>query len=72
MHSDAKYVACPYYRSNDENRIKCEGVEPGTSTHIVFGSVDAQRAYKKWFCNDVIRCSECLVHRMLDGKWGET
>ncbi len=72
MDGEAKYAVCPYYHSNDEDRIKCEGVEPGTSTHVVFGSREARKSYKRWFCDDVGRCRKCLVHKMLDGKWGET
>lgn len=72
MHGEAKYVCCPYYKDNDEFRVKCEGVEPGSSTHVVFGSKDSRHNYQKWFCEDVKRCRGCLIHKMLDGKWGET
>lgn len=73
---DAKYIVCPYYLGiyNEEQRkkgqIRCEGVSKGNSISLVFGSENQRKEYKKTYCNSITQCQKCLIHQMLDRKYG--
>lgn len=73
---DERYVACPYYLgiNNEAQRkkgqIRCEGVSKGNSISLVFGSETARKEYKKAFCYSIHKCRTCLIHQMLNRKYG--
>lgn len=73
---DERYVSCPYYLglNNEEQRkkgqIRCEGVSKGNSISLVFGSEKDRTAYKRAFCYSIHRCRDCLIHQMLNRKYG--
>lgn len=73
---DEKYVSCPYYlgRNNEEQRkkeqIRCEGVSKGNSISLVFGNEAERRDYKRAFCYSIHQCRKCLIHQMLNRKYG--
>lgn len=73
---DERYVSCPYYLglNNEEQRkkgqIRCEGVSKGNSISLVFGSEKERKEYKRAFCYSIHRCRKCLIHQMLNRKYG--
>lgn len=79
---DEKYVACPYslgvntvyqaeaYRNERGGIIRCEGVSKSNVITLIFDSKEALNAYKKAFCYEVHRCRKCLIHQMLNRKYG--
>ena len=73
---DERYVSCPYYLglNNEEQRkkgqIRCEGVSKGNSISLVFGSEKERRNYKRAFCYSIHQCRKCLIHQMLNRKYG--
>ena len=65
----AKYVLCPYYHKEEGPKICCEGVEDGTSVHLVFSSPRQRKEYQvEKCCKDY---SKCRVAATLDRKWEE-
>jgi hypothetical protein len=68
---DSKYVVCPFYHSNDNNRVCCDGVSNESSIHIVFGDSSRRRRYMMCFCNDIEGYKRCKVCEMLREKWGD-
>ena len=73
---DERYVACPYYLgiNNETQRkkqqIRCEGVSKGNAISLVFGSENERKAYKRDFCYSIKKCRKCLIHQMLNRKYG--
>ena len=63
----AKYVLCPYYHKEEGVKICCEGVEDGTSIHVVFSSSRQRKDYQFEKCCK--NYSQCRVAAMLDQKW---
>ena len=58
---------CPFYHSEDGYRICCEGVEDGSSVHVVFPTPQKKQSYSGGFC-----CKDyksCRVARMLYAKY---
>ncbi|MBP3554003.1 MAG: hypothetical protein J6K63_00030 [Clostridia bacterium] len=64
-YNSAKAV-CPYYHKCDSNRVCCDGVEDGTSIHLVFGDSKRQKAYRERFCNSLERYQTCKLCEMFD------
>ena len=73
---DERYVACPYYLGiHSENQrkkvqLRCEGVSKGNSISLMFCSEQERKAYKRTFCYDIHGCRKCLIHQMLNRKYG--
>lgn len=73
---DERYVSCPYYLGlkNEEQRkkgqIRCEGVSKGNTISLVFGSETVRKEYKRTFCYSIQNCRKCLIHQMLNRKYG--
>lgn len=73
---DERYVACPYFlgvyseAQRKKVQIRCEGVSKGNSISLVFGSETVRKEYKKNFCYSLYNCRKCLIHQMLDRKYG--
>lgn len=67
IRKESKLAKCPYYRFENANLICCEGVEDGSSVHVVFGDVNKCREYKRKFCRS--RYASCKVLQMLDTKY---
>jgi hypothetical protein len=68
-HYASKYVECPFYRSNDNNRIKCEGLSEGNAIHLVFQDSKDKTAYMRERCYSVEKCKQCVIHNVLYDKW---
>ena len=64
---ESKYVQCPFYHSESKRKIHCEGVECGSSTHLVFESPDGNKKYKKKYCCGDFK--KCLIAKMLYRKY---
>ena len=68
MHKEDEFVQCPYYKNDEHQIIRCEGVEDGTALHLAFSTRTQLKEYKKGFCR---RCwGKCMIARMLNQKWG--
>ena len=48
-HESYKAV-CPFYRSQDPQRICCEGITDYCSTHQAFGDSKRRKEYSKNYC----------------------
>lgn len=72
---DERYVSCPYYLViKEEHRkrmlIRCEGVSKGNTINLVFADEQKRGDYKRTFCYSIKGCRKCLIHQMLNGKYG--
>jgi hypothetical protein len=73
---DDRYVSCPYYLGNNneiqrkKGQIRCEGVSKGNSISLTFGSEKDRMNYKHSFCYSIHNCRRCLIHKMLNRKYG--
>jgi hypothetical protein len=74
---DERYVACPYSLGvNTENQrkkgaiIRCEGVSKGNVVTLTFDSEKDRKLYKRAFCYSIHKCRDCLIHQMLNRKYG--
>lgn len=73
---DERFVACPYYlginseAQRKKGQIRCEGVSKGNTISLLFGSESDRKAYKRAYCYSIQRCHNCLIHKMLNIKYG--
>lgn len=67
---ESKYVVCPFYRRNDNNRICCEGLEERNTINLVFEDPNKQREYKRTHCCDIDRYRSCMICSVLERKYG--
>jgi hypothetical protein len=67
MHNEDEFVVCPYYKSDEHQIIRCEGVEDGTALHLAFATKPMQKEYKKLYCRNC--WSGCMIAKMLNRKW---
>ena len=67
---ESKYVVCPFYRRNDNNRICCEGLEDRNTINLVFEDSKKQVAYRNEYCCDIDNYKNCKICAMLKKKYG--
>ena len=73
---DDRYVACPYYigvyseAQRLKQQIRCEGISTGNTISLTFGAEKDRKNYKKKYCYSVYECRKCLIHQMLNRKYG--
>ena len=62
---------CPFYKHEDlrHQKICCEGIEKGSTTHVVFGDSKKQKRYRIQHCNSSYK--QCRLYAMLMGKYEE-
>lgn len=68
-HHVCKYCKCPFYKSDEPQKIYCEGVIPGTSIHLAFESRSEMTLYRREYCERAF--AECRVYQMCDDKYDE-
>jgi hypothetical protein len=68
---NARFVKCPFYRFDNENRIVCEGLAEKNTINLVYESQADKKDYMRRRCNSIEGCRFCLIYRMLDLMWEE-
>ena len=63
-------AVCPFFRRNDPNRIRCEGVESRNTINLVFEDTKQQEAYLYRFCCNMKNYKHCIVCDALNRKYG--
>lgn len=70
MKRQVSYKAvCPFYHSQDPQRICCEGITDYCSTHQAFGDAKKRKEHSLKYCND--NYMECPHAQTLLKKWDE-
>ena len=67
----AKFVKCPFYRTNNTNKIVCEGLTEGNTINLVYESQVERAKYMKEVCYDILGCRDCPIYIMLMSKYEE-
>lgn len=62
------YAVCPFYCSEDAQKIYCEGLQENTSIHLAFQSAADKKDYKKAFCCSMKNYDNCRIADMLNLK----
>ena len=65
----SKEVECPFYHSEDEQKIYCEGVNERSSIHLAFSSKTERREYRRKKCSGEYK--KCRIAKMLYRKYEE-
>lgn len=60
---------CPFYRSETQQKVYCEGVEDGTSIHLAFDTTAHANEFKQYYCSG--RYMACPIAVMLNDKYRE-
>lgn len=58
---------CPFYITEDAAKIKCEGVEKGSSTVLEFRGKKFKNDVKQRYCEGDYE--KCKLYQMLDQKY---
>lgn len=58
---------CPFYDSEEAQKVICEGVIENTHIHLCFDTPDALKEYKRKFCYDDFE--SCIIHTALCTKY---
>lgn len=48
--NESCYVICPFYKSETQGKICCDGIIPGQTIHMVFQDSKQKRKYMKEKC----------------------
>lgn len=67
----AKFVKCPFYRTNNTNKIVCEGLAKGNTINLVYESQADRAKYMKEVCYDILGCRDCPIYILLMKKYEE-
>lgn len=68
MNGIAKYVVCPYYHSDQQGKICCEGVQDNTYNHLVFQNCLDKYPYMHKYCCSMDNYDNCRIADMLNLK----
>lgn len=60
-------AVCPFYRSEDVQKVYCEGVQRGSSIHLAFGDAKDCKGYMDIYCRDDFK--DCPIAAMLWRKY---
>ena len=63
----SKEALCPFYHSEDNQKLYCEGVDETTSIHLAFESATDRKEYRKIMCSRDYK--KCHIARMLYEKY---
>ena len=61
-------AVCPFYSSEDKQRIRCEGLWDESTTHVVFPTPQQKRDHKRKYCHT--KYKNCLLAKALYEKYG--
>lgn len=67
--TESSIVLCPFYHSEDKQKIFCEGIENGTAVHLAFDNQSHAKEYRAFYC-----CSKyksCLINQMQERRYDE-
>lgn len=64
---------CPFYKSEDSQRICCEGLLPRSSIHVAFADSNDRREFGRTHCKswDYEACPLCQMHMKRYQEAGE-
>jgi hypothetical protein len=62
-----KYAVCPYYKDEEQQKIRCEGPEEGTALHLTFAGKEQMRTYRGKYCEG--KWKTCMFARALNEKY---
>lgn len=60
---------CPYYISEADTHIDCEGYNGNTLTSTYFKSEESKKRFQKEYCFDPNRYSDCSHCILIDAKY---
>ena len=63
-----KFVACPFYKHTDSNRIVCEGISLRNTVSLAYEDSRDKVEYMKKRCESIEGCHGCPIYSMLD-RW---
>lgn len=63
------YVKCPFYHYDENMKITCEGVIPGSSLRTIFHSPTVYSNYMKLYCSN--RYNDCPIAKLIDDQYDE-
>ncbi|MBQ8345702.1 MAG: hypothetical protein IJY42_05515 [Clostridia bacterium] len=67
---ESKQIGCPFFKSQRERSICCEGVERNSHLELSFRRADQKKRYTSTYCAKNFR--SCLIARMNDLKYDDT
>ena len=60
---------CPFYRSEEKQKVYCEGVKKGSSIHLAFGDAKYLKIYMDEHCRSDYET--CIIAKALLRKYEE-
>lgn len=64
---ESRCAKCPFYDSEEAQKVVCEGVKENTGIHICFETPASQKEYKHEFCYN--NYQGCIIYKALYGKY---
>ena len=65
----SSHALCPFYHSEDKQKIYCDGITPESSVHLVFSNPAFKGKFETYFCCD--NYHECRIAVMLNEMYAE-
>lgn len=64
---ESRCAKCPFYDSEEAQKVVCEGVKENTGIHICFETPASLREYKIEFCYN--NYQGCIIYKALYSKY---
>lgn len=61
------YAQCPFYKSEERQKIMCEGVDDNSTIHLAFCDPSKKTSYRKRTCCD--KYDRCVIAQALGRKY---
>ena len=66
---ESRCAKCPFYDSEEAQKVVCEGVKENTGIHLCFETTASQKEYKSEFFYNYYQ--SCIIYKALDSKYEE-
>lgn len=64
-----KFVKCPFYKREDNNRIVCEGISEKSTISLSYEHHDDKVQYMRTRCESIEGCRRCPIHSLLERRY---
>lgn len=70
-HYVSKSAVCPFYRQEERQKVHCEGLKQGMSTHLVFTGKEQLEKHKEEYCCNLQNYINCPIYEAVAKKCEE-
>lgn len=62
-------IKCPFFYSDKENTISCEGVKKNSTNRQIFKTTKDRQIWESRYCCSIEACKKCPIYKVADEKY---